>query len=102
MDMAKRSQQKAIALQALEEHSESLMDYPNVVGIGLAHEGQGSRDSGGYVVKVYVNKKLSLAQLQPKEVIPSKLAVRLPDNPQEVVWIETRVEEIGDIQVESN
>jgi hypothetical protein len=91
----RQGQQKAVALQALEEYSDHLMGYPNVVGVGLGENEEEGEDSALYAVKVYVSKKLDSTQLSPDEVIPRHLSVRPPDKPEALLRVPTRVEEIG-------
>jgi len=100
--MCEQKQQRAIALQALEEYSARLMGYPNVVGVGLAESEKERKDPGPYLIQVYVSKKLDLSQLSPGEVIPRYLLVRIPDKPGTVL-VPTNVEEIGgEVELETD
>lgn len=98
----RRGQQKAATLQALEEFSEYLMDYPNVVGVGLAEGEEDGESSGLYRVKVYVSKMPDPTRLPPEQRIPPSLAVRLPGDPNTIVSVPTTIEEIGEIELEAS
>jgi hypothetical protein len=68
-----------MSIEAVKRNYEAhLMELPNVTGVGIG------RRAGKDVIKVFVTRKLSEAELQPDEIVPRSLD-----------GIETDVEEIG-------
>jgi hypothetical protein len=66
------------------KHEKRLMKLPNVTGIGTG------RRSGRDVIKVFVTRKVSESALQQDEIVPKSLD-----------GVETDVEEVGEITVQS-
>jgi hypothetical protein len=72
----------------LDRHAARLASLPNVVGVGI---GDGEE---GEVITVYVEKKVSRAQLEASEVVPRTLAATVDG---ERVEVGTQVSEVGAI-----
>ena len=92
-----KGQIETIVKRALEQYGQRLMEYPNVIGLGL---GRARKDRSGndlYVVKVYVSKRPSIFQRH----IPSNLTLELSSDPQQVISVPTEVEEVGQIELET-
>lgn len=59
--------------EALTRYTQTLLAFPNVVGVGIGEEITEGRPTGRCAVKVYVKRKVSLDQLDPPEVLPDAL-----------------------------
>jgi hypothetical protein len=87
---------QSVARRALEKYSDLLMRLPNVVGLGL---GIANGRTGGYVIKVYVSKKLSYLS---RWRIPNRLVISLPENPKQIVRVPTVIEQIGQVELQDD
>lgn len=92
-----KGQVEGIAKKALDYYGQRLMEYPNVVGLGLSRARSDRSGNDLYVVKVYVSKKPSLFQRH----IPSSLPLELSNSPKHVVSVPTEIEEIGNIELDT-
>jgi hypothetical protein len=54
-------------------HTEELMGLKNVVGVGIGKKEAGAGTAEIWVIMVYVEKKIALSQLDPKDCVPSEL-----------------------------
>ena len=70
--------------EALKQAEDSLMELPNVVGVGIGEKG------GQRVIKVFVSRKVPESALQPQEIVPKQ-----------VEGYETDVEETGFISAQT-
>ena len=56
-----------------ERHKQSLMDLPNVVGVGIGPKTRGGHATGETAVKVFVSRKVRREELAEEERIPERL-----------------------------
>ena len=61
------------ALDAKHRHQAELMSKANVVGVGVGFEQKGGQKTDTVAVVVMVRRKLPLAQLAPRDVVPEEL-----------------------------
>jgi hypothetical protein len=92
-----RGQVEMIAQRALQKYAPELMEYPNVIGLGLARARKDRSGDELYVVKIYVSKRPSFFQRH----IPSNLRLALSEDPSQVITVPTEIEEIGQIELET-
>lgn len=57
----------------LENHKDNLLSKKNVVGVGLGNKWQNNQNLHRQSLLIFVSKKESLKQLNPKDVIPSQI-----------------------------
>lgn len=67
----------------MEHHETSLMELPNVVGVGIGERGRNP------VIKVFVSRKVAEGELEIYELVPTELD-----------GYETDVEEIGAVSAQ--
>ncbi|MEP6691972.1 MAG: hypothetical protein ABJD07_12510 [Gemmatimonadaceae bacterium] len=60
---------------AVRQHTDALLSYPNVIGVGVARKARKGRMGDEYAVVAYVSRKLPLEFLHPHERIPRELHV---------------------------
>lgn len=65
------------AREALDRYGDMLSKYPHVRGMGVGEIERGGQSTGELSVRVYVEKKLPLEQLDPKHVLPRRLKIEL-------------------------
>ena len=92
-----KGQEETIVKRALDEYGQRLMEYPNVIGLGLGRARKNKNDSELYVVKVYVSKKPSIFQRH----VPSNLRLKLSTDPRHFISVPTEIEEVGQIELET-
>jgi hypothetical protein len=73
-----------------ERYREQLMSFPNVVGVGVGYRHAGGQRTGDIAVVVMVDRKIPLAQLDQREVIPS-----------EIEGVPVDVKEVGRIEAQT-
>jgi hypothetical protein len=56
-----------------ERHALQLKSYPNVVGVGVAHEVVGGQRTDRICIRVYVRRKLPKSALPPEAVLPDSI-----------------------------
>ena len=61
--------------RALDEHGAMLYKFPSVQGTGVGEQISGGVPTGRLAVKVYVDKKLPLDKMDPKNVLPKSLKI---------------------------
>ena len=54
-----------------EKYGETLMSYPNVVGIGIGKRRRGGEPADELCLVVLVSKKLPTVQLQSADILPT-------------------------------
>jgi hypothetical protein len=54
-------------------HAAALMSLKNVVGVGIGKKEGSVGEAKAWVITVYVEKKVALSQLDPKDRVPSEL-----------------------------
>jgi len=72
---AKAGDEKAVAhaISVKERHATRLKGYPNVVGVGVAHEIVAGQRTDRYCIRVYVRRKLSKSELPTEAVLPDSI-----------------------------
>jgi hypothetical protein len=85
----------------LDQYSEELSAYKNVVGMGVVRleDENDDADAGSEAVAVYVSTKLPEKELQQKDIIPRILEISGRDNK---LQIPTKVIEQGEVSLESD
>lgn len=56
--------------RSLERHRDQLLRLPNVVGVGVGYKETGGQVTGQLSIAVLVERKLPMAQLAPRHVVP--------------------------------
>ena len=56
-----------------DKYSESLLAYPNVIGLGIGYRQRGAETSEELCLVVLVRRKLPRAQLNAADLLPSQL-----------------------------
>jgi|SRR5436190_541858 hypothetical protein len=60
---------------AARQHTNALLSYPNVVGVGVARKVRKGRRGDEYAVVAYVSRKVPLDLLEPHQRIPHQLEI---------------------------
>jgi hypothetical protein len=58
------------AQKVKEEFEKTLLELPNVTGVGIGLKTTNNSDTGRLCIRVYVSEKIPVSQLRPLEVIP--------------------------------
>ncbi len=83
--------------QALEQYTQTLLAFPNVVGVGIGEEIKDEKPTGRCAVKVYVKRKVTIEHLNQHEVLPDTLQL-VSDNSTTAVPID--VEEQDNLELQ--
>ena len=86
--------------RALDLHADRLSTLCNVVGLGIVPEADEGPTSGRFVLAIYVDKKLPLAELDPGDVLPK--IVEVPGRGRSMRSITTRVIAQGEVALEGS
>src|SRR5262245_34977202 len=60
---------------AVRQHTNALLAYPNVVGVGAARKTRQGRATDEHAVVTYVSRKLPVDFLEPRQRIPRQLEI---------------------------
>ena len=62
-----------LVIDAKRRHRSRLLRYPNVTGIGVAEQETEGARTGTFCLRVYVSRKIALAELAPRDVLPREI-----------------------------
>jgi hypothetical protein len=69
-----RPSRETLVRHAQELNQDSLLGYPNVIGVATGFRERGGKVTGDIVVQVFVSRKVADAQLGPADVIPKRVS----------------------------